>query len=47
MEQLENLDRLELDRDFTEEDIKDVIFHMEKNKVVVLDGFPLEFFQSC
>jgi hypothetical protein len=32
MEQLENLDRLELDRDFTEEDIKDVIFHMEKKQ---------------
>jgi hypothetical protein len=34
-------------RDFTEEEIKDALYQMEKNKVVGPDGFPIEFFQVC
>jgi hypothetical protein len=47
MKQVIEMDRLELDKEFTEEEIKDVIFQMEKSKAAGLDDFPIEFFQNC
>jgi hypothetical protein len=39
--------RAEMDKPFTEEEIKGVIDQMEKNKAAGPDGFPIEFYQSC
>ena len=46
-EQLSDLDRDEMDRDFFEEEVKQVIDSMEKNKAAGSDGFPIEFYQAC
>lgn len=32
---------------FTEEEVHDAIFQMERNKAPGPDGFPAEFFQTC
>jgi hypothetical protein len=42
---LSDEDITEMDKPFTEEEIKGVIDQMEK-KVVGPDGFPIEFYQS-
>jgi hypothetical protein len=44
---LNDADRADLDKPFTEEEIKEVIDQMEKNKAAGPDGFPIEFYQSC
>jgi hypothetical protein len=44
---LNDADRTELDKPFTEEEIKNVIDQMKKNKAAGPDGFPIEFYQSC
>jgi hypothetical protein len=36
-----------MDREFTEEEVKNVIDQMEKNKAAGPDGFPMEFYQTC
>jgi hypothetical protein len=46
-EKLSDIDRADMDRDFTEEESKSVIDQMEKNKAAGPDGFPAEFYQSC
>jgi hypothetical protein len=46
-EKLSDFDRADMDREFSEEEIKSVIDQMESNKVVGPDGFPAEFYQSC
>jgi hypothetical protein len=46
-ERLSEDDRNELDRPFTEEEIKSVIDQMEENKAAGPDGFPIEFYQVC
>jgi hypothetical protein len=46
-EKLNNLDRLDMDRRFSMEEIKDIVDQMEKNKAVGPDGFPIEFYQHC
>jgi hypothetical protein len=46
-ERLSEEDRNELDRPFTEEEIKAVIDQMEKNKAAGPDGFPIELYQTC
>jgi hypothetical protein len=33
-----------MDRPFTEEEVKDVIDQMERNKVAGPDGFPIKFY---
>jgi hypothetical protein len=44
---LNDVDRAEMDKWFTEEEIRGVIDQMEKNKAAGPDGFPIEFYQSC
>jgi mannosylglycoprotein endo-beta-mannosidase len=44
---LNDEDRVEMDKPFTEEEIRGVIDQMEKNKAAGPDGFPIEFYQSC
>jgi hypothetical protein len=34
-------------RPFSEEEIKEALFQMEKNKVVGPDNIPVEFYQAC
>jgi hypothetical protein len=46
-EKLNVQDRLDMDRRFSLEEIKDVIVQMEKNKAAGPDGFPIEFYQHC
>jgi hypothetical protein len=46
-EKLNDVDRAGLDMNFSLEEIKDVIDHMEKNKAAGPDGFPIEFYQHC
>jgi hypothetical protein len=46
-EKLSDIDRADMDREFTEEEVKFVIDQMEKNKAAGPDGFPAEFYQSC
>jgi hypothetical protein len=36
-----------MDKPFTEEEIKNVVDQMEKNKAAGPDGFPIEFYQTC
>lgn len=36
-----------LERQFSKEKIKEVVFHMDKEKAPNLDGFPLAFDQYC
>ena len=36
-----------LTRPFTEEEIKEALFQMEKNKAAGPDSIPIEFYQSC
>jgi alpha-D-ribose 1-methylphosphonate 5-triphosphate synthase subunit PhnI len=43
-ELLNDLDRAKMDRPFTEEEVKDVIDQMERNKAAGPDGFPIEFY---
>jgi mannosylglycoprotein endo-beta-mannosidase len=45
-DKLSEEDRIELDKPFTEEEIKEVVFRMEKNKAAGPDGFPIELFQN-
>jgi hypothetical protein len=42
-----DIDRENLDRTFTEEEIHQVIDQMEKNKVAGPDGIHVEFYQHC
>jgi hypothetical protein len=42
-EKLADEDRANLDRNFTEEEIHDIICQMEKNKAAGPDGIPIEF----
>jgi hypothetical protein len=44
---LSDSDRVDMDREFSEEEIKSVIDQMERNKAAGPDGFPAEFYQSC
>lgn len=46
-EKLSNEDNVALCKSFSEEEIKNVIEGIKKNKVVGCDGFPLEFYQAC
>jgi hypothetical protein len=46
-EKLSKEERNNLDSPFTEEEIKNVIDQMEKNKATWRDGFPIEFYQAC
>jgi hypothetical protein len=46
-EKLSKEERHNLDSPFTEEEIKNVIDQMEKNKATWRDGFPIEFYQAC
>jgi mannosylglycoprotein endo-beta-mannosidase len=45
-EKLSDLERENLDIAFTEEEIKNVIDQMERNKAPGPDGFPVEFYQA-
>jgi hypothetical protein len=44
---LNDVDRAEMDKPFTQEEIRGVIDQMEKNKAVGPDGFSIEFYQRC
>jgi mannosylglycoprotein endo-beta-mannosidase len=46
-ERLNDLDRAWMDRPFTEEEVKDFIDQMERNKAAGPYGFPIEFSQDC
>jgi hypothetical protein len=46
-EQLNGVDILDMDKSFSLEEVKDVVDHMEKNKVAGPDGFPIKFYQHC
>jgi mannosylglycoprotein endo-beta-mannosidase len=46
-ESLTEEDRVEMDKPVTEEEIKNVVDQMEKNKAAGPDGFPIEFYQAC
>lgn len=46
-EKLSNEDNVALCKSFSEEEIKNVIEGIKKNKVVGCDGFPIEFYQAC
>jgi hypothetical protein len=46
-EKLSDIDRVDMDREFTEEEVKNVIDQMEKNKAAGPDGFPMKFYQIC
>jgi mannosylglycoprotein endo-beta-mannosidase len=46
-ESLTEEDRVEMDKPFTEEEIKNVVDQMEKNKAAGPDSFPIEFYQAC
>jgi hypothetical protein len=42
-----DIDRENMSRRLTEEEVKNVIDQMEKNKSAVPDGIPIEFYQEC
>jgi hypothetical protein len=44
VESLTKEDRIDMDKPFTEEEIKNVVDQMEKNKAAGPDGFPIEFY---
>ncbi|KAK1570145.1 hypothetical protein QYE76_027234 [Lolium multiflorum] len=46
-EKLDDRDREILSRRFTEQEVKNVVDLMEKNKAAGPDGFPIEFYQAC
>ena len=46
-EKLSDEDKEEIDKSFSEEEIKTAIEQMEKNKAPGQDGFPIEFYQAC
>jgi hypothetical protein len=46
-EKLNDLDRENLGRRFTMEEVKHVVDQMEKNKAAGPDGIPIEFYQAC
>jgi hypothetical protein len=46
-EKLNDIDRENMSRRLTEEEVKNVIDQMEKNKSAVPDGIPIEFYQEC
>ena len=43
---LDDIDREKLDREFTLEEIKKVVFEMKTNKAPGPDGLPIEFYQK-
>jgi hypothetical protein len=46
-EKLSDTDRENLSSRFKEEEVKNVVDQMEKNKVACPDGIPIEFYQVC
>jgi hypothetical protein len=42
-----NVENEELIKPFLEEEIKEALFQMKKNKAAVPDGLPIEFYQCC
>ena len=46
-EKVDLQDSEELIKPFTESEIKEALFHMEKNKTVGPDNIPIEFYQHC
>jgi hypothetical protein len=47
LEQVSDEDNRLLIRPFSEIEIKEALFHMEKNKVAGPDKIPIEFHQTC
>jgi hypothetical protein len=46
-ESVTNQENEELSKPFHEDEIKEALYQMEKNKAVGPDGFPIEFYQHC
>jgi hypothetical protein len=46
-ESVTNQENEELSKPFHEDEIKEALYQMEKNKVAGPDGFPIEFYQHC
>lgn len=46
-ENVNNEDNWSLTKPFEEEEIKNALFQMEKNKVAGPDQIPIEFYQTC
>lgn len=47
IQKVSELDNMFLCRKFSEEEIKDALFQMEKNKAAGPDKIPIEFYQHC
>jgi hypothetical protein len=42
-----NIGNDELTKPFLEDELKEALFQIERNKAAGLDGFPIEFYQVC
>lgn len=47
MDKVSELENQVLIKPFEEDEIKNALFQMEKNKAAGPDGIPIEFYQSC
>jgi hypothetical protein len=46
-EKLTNDDIVDLDRRFTKEKVRNIVFSMEQDEAPILDGIPIKFYQAC
>jgi hypothetical protein len=44
---LTNVDIVDLDRPFTREEVRNIVFLMEQNEAPIPDGIPIKFYQAC